>query len=247
MDAHGGSPPGEASGGAENTEPLPVLTPAGHPVTGPLPMPTPQVPTTLPPYDFTALDMSRAPVGRKRWLALAGGALAAVAAIGVVAVVVARPDDAPAAPAAPDSARDPAAEARLTARLPDGYPPDACELVEPPRGTLAQLQCSGAGDPSTRPGATFILFEDQQALTAAFQRMLKGSSIVVCPGRIQSPGPWRRNATPEVVSGTVFCGTSQDTAVVGWTDEASLLLSEIRSPAGQRNLEQLFEWWSGHS
>jgi len=38
-----------------------------------------------------------------------------------------------------------------------------------------------------------------------FDDPLRGSTIVTRPGNIQSPGPWRRNATPQQVSGTLVC------------------------------------------
>jgi hypothetical protein len=49
------------------------------------------------------------------------------------------------------------------------------------------------------------------------------------------------------VSGTVFCGLKGRDAVVGWTDESSLVISEIRSTTGQAGLDQLFTWWSANS
>jgi len=46
---------------------------------------------------------------------------------------------------------------------------------------------------------------DKASLRPLFDDLLRGSTIVTCPGNIQSPGPWRRNATPQQVSGTLVC------------------------------------------
>lgn len=251
MDAEADPPEDAAPVGTENTEPLPVIPgswaavnrdwEAAGAVAGP---------TTLPPFDFSAVEMNRAPARRRRAGILAGAGLAAVVALGAAGFTVFGSDhDASVAPDTADdteSARDAGAEERLLARLPGGYPDSACQAVEPPQGTVAQVLCEATSEPQA-PAATYTLVADEEALAAAFDRLTKRSSVVVCPGRIQSPGPWRRNATPDVVSGIVLCAASQEATTVGWTDEASLLLSEIRSEPGSRNLEQLFEWWSSHS
>ncbi len=274
MDAEADPPEDEAPVNTENTEPLPVVpgswaavqrdweaatsqtsvaaggaAPSGRPGEAPPHQPPPH-PTTLPPFDFSAVEMNRAPARRKRAL-LVAGAVAGVAALvlGAVSFTVAGSGEDNAntdAVAEASSAGESDAEQRLLARLPGGYPDSACEVVEPPQGTAAQVICEATSEPQA-PAATYTLVADEDALTAAFDKMTKRSSIVVCPGRIQSPGPWRRNATPDVVSGIVVCAADREATTVGWTDEASLLLSEIRSEPGARNLEQLFAWWSSHS
>ncbi|CAJ1503452.1 hypothetical protein [[Mycobacterium] burgundiense] len=264
MDAQADPPEDAAPVGTDNTDPLPVIPGSWAAVSrdweaatmtgaaaGPLPPPHPsERPTTLPPFDFSAVEMNRAPARRRRALILAAAGLVAVAALGAVGFTVLGADDEGSSAAATaedaDSARDSGAEERLLARLPGGYPDSACQAVEPPQGTVAQVLCEATSEPQA-PAATYTLVADEESLTAAFDRLTKRSSVVVCPGRIQSPGPWRRNATPDVVSGIVLCAASKEATTVGWTDEASLLLSEIRSEPGSRNLEQLFEWWSSHS
>ena len=49
--------------------------------------------------------------------------------------------------------------------------------------------------------------------------------VVNCPGNIQSPGAWRRNATPQQVSGTLVCGFRGGVPTLAWTDDAKLMLS----------------------
>jgi hypothetical protein len=49
------------------------------------------------------------------------------------------------------------------------------------------------------------------------------------------------------VSGTVFCGLEGRDALVGWTDESTLVISEISASTGQTGLDQLFTWWTANS
>jgi serine/threonine-protein kinase len=72
--------------------------------------------------------------------------------------------------------------------------------------------------------------------------------MVVCPGNIQSPGPWRRLANPTVTQGTVFCGIAGARPLVVWTNDAELLLARTQSdnPDGS-GLDQLYTWWGLHS
>ncbi|OBF11335.1 hypothetical protein [Mycobacterium sp. ACS4331] len=257
MDAE--SDPG--AGSADNTEPLPVPSLGGYAV-----RPSREllehhaqravvddprhVPTVLPPFDFSALDMKRAPMSRARWAMLAGAVGLVAVLIAAVTVTATRSEDTDAVaektPVLEDTG-DPAAEQRLAALLPAGFPADVCAASAPQADALAQLDCRAAADPAERPAARFTLVADRDTLVSTFDRMVQSSSVVVCPGRIQSPGPWRRNATPNVVSGTVFCALTGQQALVAWTDESSLVLSEIRSNAGQAGLDQLFTWWSANS
>ncbi|MDT5173757.1 MAG: hypothetical protein QOG37_1008 [Mycobacterium sp.] len=43
-----------------------------------------------------------------------------------------------------------------------------------------------------------------------------------CPGNIQSPGPWRRNGTPQKTSGVLFGGIQESRPTVAWTDDDDL-------------------------
>jgi hypothetical protein len=75
----------------------------------------------------------------------------------------------------------------------------------------------------------------------------RGTAVVNCPGNIQSPGPWRRNATPRQVSGTLVCGLQQSRPTVAWTDDIVLLLGVVRADDKGPTLDQLYAWWSSHS
>jgi hypothetical protein len=70
---------------------------------------------------------------------------------------------------------------------------------------------------------------------------------MVCPPNIQSPGPWRRNDSPTVVRGTLFCGVQEGRPVVAWTNEEKLLLGVVRADPPGPPLEGLYAWWSSHS
>jgi hypothetical protein len=65
--------------------------------------------------------------------------------------------------------------------------------------------CTHNGDPAGTAAATYTLVADKASLRPLFDDLLRGSTIVTRPGNIQSPGPWRRNATPQQVSRTLVC------------------------------------------
>jgi hypothetical protein len=133
------------------------------------------------------------------------------------------------------------------AMVPKGYPGGSCAPVDPPKDALAQVDCRANVDSGGPSSASYTLVRDPAALNAAFDAVVAANSVVTCPGNIQSPGPWRRNATPDRVSGTLFCGFDRDSPTVAWTDDARLLLSTVRSDQNGPNLDQLYAWWSSHS
>jgi hypothetical protein len=147
----------------------------------------------------------------------------------------------------PTRVADPRAEAELRGLLPRGYAADACDMQTPPDGALAKASCGANIDPGGPPSATYTITADDTALDAAFNDVVEASSIVTCPGNIQSPGPWRRNATPQKVSGVLFCGLQADRPVVAWTNSESSLVAVVRSGPQGPGLDQLYTWWSSHS
>ena len=84
-------------------------------------------------------------------------------------------------------------------------------------------------DPGGPLSATYTLVSDKAALDAAFDDIVRASTRVNCPGNIQSPGPWRRNATPQKTSGVLFCGIQEARPTVVWTDDDDLLVSTVQS------------------
>ena len=62
-----------------------------------------------------------------------------------------------------------------------------------------------------------------------------------------TPGPWRRNATPQQEAGTLVCGFTQSRPTVAWSTDADLMLSEVQSGPQGPNMVQLYNWWASHS
>ncbi len=156
--------------------------------------------------------------------------------------------DAPGANSSPPSTGELTdAQKALRGVLPPGYPSAACTPRDTPKAAVAILSCSRNTDSGGPPSATYTLFSDPLALRAGFDDDVRDTRVVNCPGNIQSPGPWRRNATPEQVSGTLLCGLRNDVPTVVWTDDDELLLCSVTGAVGGPDLDQLYAWWSSHS
>ena len=184
-------------------------------------------------------------------------AVVAVAAIGAgVAFVVLRPSGESDAPAAQTTnspvqsatgapANDP--NSRLQRVLPAGYPAGACASVARLEGALATIACKGNDDQGGPVSATYSLLVDSAALERAIKDVADTSTVVDCPGRIQSPGPWRHNASPQEVSGTVVCGIQGDNPMLAWSDIDKQLFSVVQGRPGGPTLDHLYAWWTSHS
>lgn len=178
---------------------------------------------------------------------------AAVAGVALVALAVwllwpaGDTDGADATTAAPTPTVDTDALERLKAVLPPGYSSDACAPAEAAKDAVAMVDCTQNADVGGPPTATYILMKDGDALSTAMDNVVADAKIVNCPGNIQSPGPWRRNATPTKVAGTLVCGLPQGKPLVAWTNDAQLLLSVVRAGPEGPTLDQLYAWWSNHS
>jgi serine/threonine-protein kinase len=136
---------------------------------------------------------------------------------------------------------------KLAGMLPAGYPSNTCTPADVPRAALAKVSCTGNADVGGPSSATYTLLADKAALSSAFDAAVSDTRVVNCPGNIQSPGPWRRNATPQLTSGTLVCGFSGDVPKLAWTTDDDLLLSSVDGAVGGPNLDQLYVWWSSHS
>lgn len=131
--------------------------------------------------------------------------------------------------------------------LPPGYGPGVCQPADSvPVGALAALECGPNADVGGPARATFTLFADTGGLQRVFAQTVAGSEQQICPGRIQSPGPWRRNAAPEVPAGTLFCGSRQEMSLIAWTDDARTLLAVVGSDTGP-SMQAMYDWWTTHS
>ncbi|MCV7282557.1 hypothetical protein H7J88_23255 [Mycolicibacterium flavescens] len=137
--------------------------------------------------------------------------------------------------------------AQLLRQVPKGYPAGSCEPVDPSEDALAQVVCERNTDPGGPVSATYTLVGDRSALDAGFGAAMAGATRVNCPGNIQSPGPWRRNATPDRISGQLFCGLQDGQPVVVWTDDVKMTVSAVRAGPEGPTFPQLYAWWSSHS
>jgi serine/threonine-protein kinase len=138
-------------------------------------------------------------------------------------------------------------QARLFSLLPAGYAPGMCKPIAPPKDALAKVSCDKNSDPDGPPSATYTLFSDAVAQRDAFNRIVQESSVIECPGRIRSPGPWHRNATPDKTSGMLLCGLRQGNPLVSWTNHLELLIGVVQGESQGPTVEQLYAWWTLHS
>lgn len=204
---------------------------------------------------FEPLMVTPRPVRRplKPFL-LVGAAALAVVVLAALAFWLFRPSSEPdstATDAAPTTAAeespDPEAQDRLLRLLPAGYPSESCTPATAGEGALAEVSCEKNSDPGGPLSSTYTLVNDEAALDAAFDDSIRAATRVNCPGNIQSPGPWRRNATPQKTSGVLFCGIQEDRPTVIWTNVDDLLVSTVQSGPQGPTFDQLYAWWSSHS
>ncbi|MDG4667973.1 hypothetical protein [Mycobacterium sp. 236(2023)] len=138
-------------------------------------------------------------------------------------------------------------QTRLQALLPTGYTEDACRPADPSAGALAALECDRNGDTGGPTTATYVLVDAAKDIDAVLDSLIADLDVVVCPGNIQSPGPWRRNADPNSVAGTLVCASRGTQNVVAWTTETSNLVSVAYGEGADPSLGDLYRWWTTHS
>lgn len=142
---------------------------------------------------------------------------------------------------------DSSSQRALLSVLPAGYPAGACTGTDAAGAATAKVQCTANSDAGGPPAASYTLLPDRNSLSDAFDAVVREMRVVTCPGNIQSPGAWRRNATPQKVSGTLVCGFSGSVPRLAWTNDDDLLLSSVDGVEGGTNLDQLYVWWASHS
>ena len=110
------------------------------------------------------------------------------------------------------------------------------------------ITCGPNTDAGGPRSATYTLAAGPEVLRTTFDQLVESTTVVVCPGNIQSPGPWRRNDPPAVTRGTVLCGLNNGRPRVVWTNDAQRLIADVQSggPTDPR-LDQLYAWWGTHS
>lgn len=245
-----------------DTEPLPALgqwpatsasaRSAAHADHEPMPPPGPSAFSARGQLWDELTRTPHAPAARAR-LVFALAAVILIAVVGSTAWLMLRPSDVPQRAADPTptaTQTGPAADAagRLMRLLPAGYSPDSCAAATVPAHAAAKVQCARNSDPGGPSAASYTLVTEKAALPTVLDGLLRGSTIVTCPGNIQSPGPWRRNATPQQVSGTLVCSVrAGGRAAVTWSTDADLLVTDVEADRSDRPIDQLYQWWSAHS
>lgn len=253
---------------AEPAPPRPPSPAANTHMSAPAVAPTEPTAVSQPPASTPVEDLATGPVSRRdpaRLGLIAAAGLAAAGLIGLIAWSLNRDDgsqstsattsstaveSASSAPATAPSPTlvAPAAPAEQVLRLlPVGYPDKACTPEGAvPRGALGAVTCGLNTDPGGPRAGRYTLLADLPALQEQFTAITSTTRQQICPGNIQSPGPWRHNATPDQVAGQLYCGIRDDgTPLIAWTDDARLLLSVVdAAPGGE---VAAFKWWSSHS
>lgn len=203
----------------------------------------------------------RPPAKRGPNIGLIIGVTVGVLAIGAGAAYLLLRPSSPQAPAAqqpaasetsaaqPTSANPDAGDPndRLMKELPRGYPAGACEPVARLEGAMSTIACTVNKDPGGPMTATYSLLLDTPALNAAVEDLTATSTVVDCPGRIQSPGPWRHNASLHEVSGTLVCGIQNDNPMLAWTDIDQQMIAVVQGRPAGPTLDHLYNWWTTHS
>lgn len=202
--------------------------------------------------DFINLLPHTRPVGSHRRRLVVANALAAALALVAAVWFVGGSSQSPLSvppTTTPTEVSTPPGEAldRLRRMLPTGYTAGSCK-PQSPTGAAGVIACARNSDPGGPGTATFALTSSPQALREALNQLIETTTVVICPGNIQSPGPWRRNDSPTVTRGTVLCGLHNGRPRVVWTNEAEHFLADVqsRSPTDPP-IDQLYAWWGSHS
>jgi serine/threonine-protein kinase len=137
-------------------------------------------------------------------------------------------------------------DAQLMALIPSDYPTSECEKATPPAaGALATVDCRQSGQPGGPGAARYSLFANKDMLSQQFNSSLQeNEEIQRCPGAdADSPITWHYKSSPDVVAGTIACGTYQGNADIVWTQDDDLLLVDVQSD----DINTLHDWWLNYS
>jgi serine/threonine-protein kinase len=137
-------------------------------------------------------------------------------------------------------------DAQLMALIPEGYPRSVCEKAVPPAtGALATVDCRKSTQPGGPAAARYSLFANADSLAQQFASSIKeDDELFRCPGAdMDSPTTWHYNDHPDVVSGSVACGTYQGNADIVWSQQDDLLLADVQSGS----MSDLHDWWLNYS
>ncbi|QIV80006.1 serine/threonine protein kinase (plasmid) [Mycolicibacterium frederiksbergense] len=215
----------------------------------------PPLPDATPPptrIQVTPVESARPARPRsKRWMILCGAA-AVVVAIVLAWLAFPSHDDNAATTISPSPTPPTSTSASPPRKiaLPAGYPPGACtpgDSTDP--GTEVVMICGPNKDAGGPVSGTYSLAHDAQSLQGALADVIRTATTVICPGNIQSPGPWRRVADPTTPRGTLFCGIGNDgRPLIAWTLDADRFLAVVESlRLDGAGLNDLYAWWASHS
>jgi serine/threonine-protein kinase len=139
--------------------------------------------------DFISLLPHTRAVSQRRQL-LVAIAVAGVLIIALSVWLIGRspgpPGTAPTAAPPTTSTAPPAALEDLRRLLPAGYPAEACTPAPSPDGATV-ITCGPNTDPGGPRSATYTLAAGPEALRTTFDQLVESTTVVVCPGNIQSP------------------------------------------------------------
>ena len=139
------------------------------------------------------------------------------------------------------------AQSNLLSLLPKGYPTGACKPATPKAdsiwlNSLAMAEC----DQNTKPGgpshAVYGLFANQDVLKKAFDDDVAVVQLANCPDGKPSPGSWHYEQTPNETAGMFACATYQDHPNLIWTNNDSLILSDVFGDPP--TMQDLDGWWA---
>jgi len=216
------------------------------------PSPGPSPATTPPPprVSVTPVESTR-PLLRSnaKQATLLGGAAAAVLLAIVLAWLFLDSHDDDAAAISPPPSTGSSAPPPLKVVLPSGYPPGACtRQASTDPGTEVVMACGPNQDPGGPTSGTYSLTRDGQSLQGGLAHVIGTATTVICPGNIQSPGPWRRLADPATPKGTLFCGIGNDgRPLIAWTFDPDRFLGVVQAAPSPDGLNALYAWWASHS
>lgn len=239
---------------ARSREPVDFSVLSGRPVPDSEPAPAPR--------HTVARGGGRVAAGRNRKIGMAAGAAAlALGCVVVIAMHSIGSDDEVAGPQPEASTSEPASTttttkvspkssdlAALTKALPAGYLSGACSpAAEVVDGGIATTACGRNEDQDGPSTGTYTLFDDPATLGGAFDRDVAAAEQRNCPGEIQSPGAWHRNASPDKAAGMLFCGTKDQLPIIMWTDSEKMTLNTVQGGINGPDLDTVYAWWTQHS
>ena len=115
-----------------------------------------------------------------------------------------------------------------------GYSPGSREPATTPPRALAKIVCTHNGDPAGPTATTYTLVAEKASLRPLFDDLPRGSTIVTCPGNIQSPGPWAATPRP-TKSAARWCAATASRRSPGTTEPTRSSATSMPIELGRRS------------